>query len=104
VESARDNTTVSARVWAGTVTEPAPSSTVPADARAMLFTKAGSSKVTGPEGSPVTRRVTVPGCQLMPWDTKTVLTACELRLLEAGGKLTHERWWCRILDVLDRLS
>src|SRR5580700_6836966 len=31
---------------------------VPADAEAMLLTKAGSSKVTGPEGLPVSRSVT----------------------------------------------
>src|ERR1022692_4844530 len=40
------------------VTAPAPLSTVPADVEAMLFTKAGSSKVTGPEGWPVSCSVT----------------------------------------------
>ncbi len=50
--------TVTDRVLAGMVTAPAPLSTVPADVEATLFTKAGSSKVTGPEGLPASCSVT----------------------------------------------
>ena len=50
--------TVTDRMPAGTVTAPVAWSTVPADAVAMSLTKAGNSKATGPEGSPVSWSVT----------------------------------------------
>ena len=76
--------TVTDRVCAGMVTAPAALSTVPADAEAMLLTKAGSSKATGPGSLPVSFSVTASPC---------VVILTPIRWPLVVGKLETAIWW-----------
>src|SRR5579859_1541382 len=66
------------------VTAPAPLSTVPADVEAMLLTKAGSSKLTGPESMPVSFSVTESPC---------VVIVAPIRWPSVVGKLETATCW-----------